>query len=94
MKKTVKSKMRVDADDIANIADQGQSVSRFFSNQGKMVLPAQRVNVDFSATMLKELDAMAESLNISRQAVIKTFIRQALDQHYLAQRPVKAKKSA
>ena len=44
----------------------------------------QRVNVDFTAPMLKELDKRAEELNISRQAVIKTLIRQALDQHYLA----------
>ena len=48
--------------------------------------PIQRVNVDFTATMLEELDKAAENLNVSRQAVIKTLIRQALDQHYLAQR--------
>jgi hypothetical protein len=34
--------------------------------------------------MLEELDKTVEELNISRQAVIKTLIRQALDQHYLA----------
>jgi len=34
--------------------------------------------------MLNELDNAARELNISRQAVIKTLIRQALDQHYLA----------
>jgi hypothetical protein len=28
----------------------------------------------------------ARELNVSRQAVIKTLVRQALDQHYLAQR--------
>jgi metal-responsive CopG/Arc/MetJ family transcriptional regulator len=36
--------------------------------------------------MLEELDKAAEELNVSRQAVIKTLVRQALDQHYLAQR--------
>jgi metal-responsive CopG/Arc/MetJ family transcriptional regulator len=36
--------------------------------------------------MLEELDQAAEDLNVSRQAVIKTLVRQALDQHYLAQR--------
>ena len=49
-----------------------------------MVQPIQRVNVDLTATMLKELDQAAEELNVSRQAVIKTLVRQALDQHYLA----------
>jgi hypothetical protein len=34
--------------------------------------------------MLKELDAVAKELNISHQAVIKTYLRQALDQHYIA----------
>jgi len=34
--------------------------------------------------MLEELEKAAQELNISRQAVIKTLIRQALDQHYAA----------
>jgi hypothetical protein len=34
--------------------------------------------------MLAELDKAAQDLNVSRQAVIKTLLRQALDQHYLA----------
>jgi metal-responsive CopG/Arc/MetJ family transcriptional regulator len=32
--------------------------------------------------MLEELDRAAKELNVSRQAVIKTLIRQALDQQY------------
>jgi metal-responsive CopG/Arc/MetJ family transcriptional regulator len=46
--------------------------------------PIQRVNVDLAAGMLEELDRAAEELNISRQAVIKTLIRQGLDRQYLA----------
>ena len=49
------------------------------------VQPIQRVNVDLTASMLEELDEAARDLNISRQAVIKTLVRQALDRHYLAQ---------
>ena len=64
-------------------------MSRFFTNRGKMMRPIQRVNVDFTASMLQELDQAAE-LNVSRQAVIKAFVRQALDQHHLAQRARKA----
>jgi len=44
------------------------------------------VNVDLTATILEELDKTARDLNVSRQAVIKTLVRQALDRHYLAQR--------
>jgi hypothetical protein len=29
------------------------------------------------------LDSLAKDLNINRQAIIKTFLRQSLDQHYL-----------
>ena len=84
MKSTRKRQRPVSADSIARLADKGQDVSRFFTNRGQMLRPIQRVNVDFSSPMLEELARTAEDLNISRQAVIKTLVRQALDQHYLA----------
>ena len=84
MKKTLKQKRPVSAESIARLADNGEDVSRFFTNKGRMMSPIQRVNVDFAAPMLEELDTAAKEMNISRQAVIKTLIRQALDQHYLA----------
>ena len=62
----------------------GKDISRYFTNKGEMRPPVKRVNVDFTLDMLKELDAIATELNISRQAVIKTYLRQALDQHYMA----------
>jgi hypothetical protein len=86
MPKTRKQPRPVPAESIARIAEKGGNVSRFFSNRGRMVQPIQRVNVDFSASLLEELDSAAKELNISRQAVIKTLIRQALDHHYLANR--------
>jgi hypothetical protein len=86
MKKTRKSAKPVSADAIALLADQGKDVSRFFKGQGRMVQPIQRVNVDVTACMLDELDKAAQDVNVGRQAVIKTLVRQALDQHYLAQR--------
>lgn len=84
MRKTAKSGRPVSAETIARRADQGQDISGYFSNEGRMVSPVQRVNVDFSAAMLQELDRAADELNISRQAVIKTLVRQALDQHYMS----------
>jgi hypothetical protein len=71
---------------IARLADKGEDISGFFKGQGRMVQPIQRVNVDLTVAMLKELDRAAADLNVSRQAVIKTLVRQALDQHYLARR--------
>jgi len=76
------------ADEIADMADRGENVSEYFTNKGTMKKPVQRVNVDFTVEMLQELDAAASELNISRQAVIKSYLRQALDQHYLAKSKV------
>jgi len=76
----------VSADAIARLADRGNDISRFFKGKGRMVQPIQRVNVDVTASLLEELDRAAQDLNVSRQAVIKTLVRQGLDQHYLAQR--------
>lgn len=84
MKNTRKQRKPVSAESIARLAERQQDVSRFFSNRGRMAGPIQRVNVDFSAPMLDELDRAATELNISRQAVIKTLVRQGLDRHYTA----------
>lgn len=45
-----------------------------------------KVNIDLSETMLHELDSVAILLNISRQAVIKNFIKDGLDRHFLGQK--------
>ena len=83
MQKTRKPKKIISAESIAKLADAGENISNHFTNRGKMTPPIQRVNVDFTAKMLTELDAAAEDLNISRQAVIKTLVRLGLNQHYL-----------
>lgn len=91
MKRTRKRGNPPSAEAIARLAENGKDVSRFFTNAGRMMEPIQRVNVDFTAAMLKELDEAASELNISRQAVIKTLVRQGLDRHYLAKsRPRKS----
>jgi hypothetical protein len=80
MKKTRKPPT---AETIARYADQGKDISGFFKGQGRMVQPSQqirRVNLDLTVSMLEELDQAARELNISRQALIKTLVRQALDQ--------------
>lgn len=83
--KTAERRKRLTSEEIAKRADRGEDISAHFTNQGEMMPPAiQRVNVDFSIGMLEELDATARELNISRQAVIKTFVRQSLDDHYRA----------
>ena len=84
MKSTRKRTKRVSAESIARLAERGENISRFFTNSGRMMPPIQRVNVDLTEMMLNELDVIAKELNISRQAVIKTLLRQGLDRHHLA----------
>jgi len=86
MPKALKSPKPPTADKIADLADKGEDISRFFTNKGKMMPPIQRVNVDFTLPMLQELDEEARQLNISRQAVIKTLLRNALDERHAARR--------
>ena len=69
------------ADEIAEMASRGEDISAHFTNKFTVVRPVQRVNVDLTQAMLRELDARAARLNISREAVIKTLLRQALDRN-------------
>ncbi len=48
----------------------------------------QSLYVDFIQGMLAELDTTTSELNISRQAVIKTYLQQAIDKHYPAKSKV------
>lgn len=68
------------ADEIAEMASRGEDVSAYFTNKFTVVRPVKRVNIDLTEGMLRELDARAARLNVSRQAVIKTLLRQALDE--------------
>ncbi len=74
------------------MASRGEDISSYFTNQFTVVRPVRRVKVDLTPGMLRELDARAAQLNISRQAVIKTLLRQALDQRQLS--PTTRKKRA
>jgi Ribbon-helix-helix protein, copG family len=75
-----KSKAKIAAEEIADRASRGEDVSSFFTGKFTVVRPVRRVNVDLTQGMITELDARAARLNVSRQAVIKTLLRQALDQ--------------
>ena len=66
------------ADQIAQKASRGENISRYFTNKFTVVRPVRRINIDLTEGMLRELDARAARLNISRQAVIKTLLAKAL----------------
>ena len=81
MKKTGKNPT---AEEIAAMAERGEGRFPLFHQPGADEAADPAGKRDFTVEMLAELDAVARELNISRQAVIKSFLRQALDQHYLA----------
>ena len=80
------------ADEIAEMASRGEDVSAYFTNKFTVVRPLRRVNVDLTHGMLRELDERAARLNVSRQAVIKTLLRQALNERS-GGRPASKKKA-
>ena len=85
MKRRRQARSVTSAEDIARLADQGKDVSGFFTNRGKLMPSIQVVQVDFTVEMLAEIDQAAAALHISRQALIKTLVRQGLDQRHLAE---------
>ena len=62
--------------------DDGADVTAYLdlSSARRPKREVQRVNVDFPAWMVSSLDAEAVRLGITRQAVIKTWIAERLDQ--------------
>ncbi|MES2664724.1 MAG: CopG family transcriptional regulator [Pseudomonadota bacterium] len=51
-------------------------------SKGKMVPPkARRVNVDFPPLMVRDLDAVATARGVTRQALIKMWLADKLDEH-------------
>ena len=60
-------------------------------SKGKMVPPSpRRVNVDFPPLMVKELDAVATARGVTRQALIKMWLADKLDEHRRGQQPAAA----
>jgi metal-responsive CopG/Arc/MetJ family transcriptional regulator len=62
------------------MATRGENNSTHLTNEFAVVRPVRRVNIDLTQGMLRELDERAAKLNISRQALIETPLRQAMDQ--------------
>jgi hypothetical protein len=85
------SKLGSTADDIAEKASRGEDVSSYFTNEFAVVRPIRRVNVDLTQGMVSELDARAARLNVSRQAVIKTLLAQALSETRSDRTPLQKK---
>jgi hypothetical protein len=66
--------------------DNGEDISEYldFSKSESisdfMVKKNKRVNIDFPKWMVRSLDAEAEHIGVSRQAIIKTWLAEKLNQ--------------
>lgn len=73
-----KHRKPISADAIARLAVQGKDVSRFFTNDGRMVYPARTVNIELPAPMLARVDKAARRLKLDRHAAITALIQEGL----------------
>lgn len=72
-----KNSRRIQATAFDEKFDRGEDISRFLDLKRATIV--QRVNVDFPSWMVDLLDREAVKLNVSRQAIIKMWIRERLD---------------
>ena len=93
MSKATKKKTAT-LDEIEAMALKGKDTSMYFSKPKRMP-PREvhkifsnedivKVNVDVTEPFLYELDAIAIFLNVSRQAVMKMFLKDGVDRHFIA----------
>ena len=93
MSKATKKKT-VTLDEIEAMALKGKDTGMYFSKPKRMP-PREvhkifsnedivKVNVDVTEPFLYELDAIAIFLNVSRQAVMKMFLKDGVDRHFIA----------
>lgn len=68
---------RITAREFDRRFDAGEDISDYLDLDKAVVV--HRVNVDFPAWMVTRLDREAKRLNISRQAVIKMWVRDRLE---------------
>jgi hypothetical protein len=96
MSKTLKRKKLKHAkiDKIEAMALRGEDTSPYFGTPKKMPPREVRkmknlehiikVNVDLTESFLSELDEIALFLNVSRQAVMKSLLKDGIDRHFIA----------
>ena len=95
MRKIRKKSKKISIEKIEAMSLRGEDTSQYFGNPKKMP-PREvhkmsnpeniiKVNVDLTETFLTELDEIALFLNVSRQAVMKSLLKDGVDRHFLAQ---------
>ncbi|MBX9033680.1 CopG family transcriptional regulator [Gordonibacter massiliensis] len=73
---------KITSENLEEMFDRGEDVTEFFDFDSAVVedkTETKRVNVDFPAWVVEALDREARRIGIGRQAVIKTWIAERLD---------------
>lgn len=76
LKRIKKRRKKITAEEFDAKFERGEDITPFLDFKKATVV--RRVNVDFPDWMVKSLDQEASKLNISRQAVVKTWIYEHL----------------
>lgn len=76
-KSTAKPSKNISAAEFDKRFESGEDITKFLDMDHATVV--QRVNVDFPSWMVDMLDHEANKMNVSRQAIIKMWIRERLD---------------
>lgn len=74
---------KITSENLEKMFDRGEDVTEFFDFDAAAVedrTETRRVNVDFPAWVVEALDREARRIGIGRQAVIKTWIAERLDE--------------
>jgi len=71
------------AKDLDKLFDEGQDITKYL-DKSKVIRPGEathRINVDFPAWMIRELDKEAKRLGVPRQSVIKFWIAEKTEDY-------------
>ena len=77
--KSKKSNKRITAAELDRKFDRGEDIIPYLDLKKAVLVHVHRVNVDFPSWMVDLLDQEALKMNVSRQAIIKMWIRERLD---------------
>ena len=81
----------ISAEEFDRRFDEGEDITPYLDlSSARRVNQTRKVNVDFNARQLRELDEEAVRLSIPRQAVIKTLCDEALTRRRMARRSATA----
>jgi len=71
----------ITAEEFDRLADEGKDITPYLDLESAVFVrpKIRRVNVDFPEWMVQKLDEEAMKMNVSRQAVIKMWLRERLD---------------